>query len=247
VLLFPITRTLVSDYPYRCFRLSVPLFPSISTLVSHHPYPFFRSLVPLVAIVPIYPPVFAFGRVLAHMHARGTGGLQGARARVGASAAARPSARARQGGDDRELARRAHARAVGAATQSHGGRRRDGWMDGWMDGHGNGNGDGWMGWHRRPKGAARGGVQNANAGCTGATLQRCNVATLQCCNSAPFATLHGCAVCNGASLHAWQGPVMGPVINDVQHAKIWAHIDGAPTPPPPPAPPVDYGSVAARH
>jgi hypothetical protein len=29
------------------------------------------------------------------------------------------------------------------------------------------------------------------------------VATLQCCNSAPFATLHGCAVCNGASLHTY--------------------------------------------
>jgi hypothetical protein len=108
-------------------------------------------------------------------------------------------------------------------------------MDGWVD--------------NRPKGAAQGGVQNANAGCAGATLQRCNVATLQRRNSAPLqrcnvGTVHRCNAatseqCTGASLHAWQGPVMGPVINDVQHAKIWAHIDGAPTPPPPPAPPVD--------
>jgi hypothetical protein len=37
---------------------------------------------------------------------------------------------------------------------------------------------------------------------------------------------------------------MGPVINDVQHAKIWAHIDGAPTPPPWPVTATE--AVAAR-
>ena len=49
---------------------------------------------------------------------------------------------------------------------------------------------------------------------------------------------------------------MGPVINDVQHAKIWAHIDGAPIPPPRPVtatealaarPACRLASVAARH
>jgi hypothetical protein len=95
--------------------------------------------------------------------------------------------------------------------------------------------DGWMG-------TAMGTVMDGWGGIDGRKGRH----RAACRTQMPGAPVNGCNVatsdqCAVATLHAWQGPVMGPVINDVQHAKIWAHIDGAPTPPPPPtpAPPVD--------
>ena len=38
----PVVRSLISGYPYPCFRLSVPLFPVVRTLISGCPYPYFR-------------------------------------------------------------------------------------------------------------------------------------------------------------------------------------------------------------
>jgi hypothetical protein len=44
------------DYPYRCFRLSVPLFPIIRTVVSDHPCRCFRSSVPIIrTVISNYP------------------------------------------------------------------------------------------------------------------------------------------------------------------------------------------------